>query len=96
MGEPWDTLLRVFGPVGFLLAVALITVVRGDWIPRKSHNETINLMKVHHMEIVEGLKEENKRCEQRAAEWQGVALRSLDVGEQATLVGKVLVTGTKP
>lgn len=91
MPEPWNTVLITFGPTGFILIIALYTVIRGDWIPKKSHLEVVTIITDNCSKTVARLEEDKDKAEKRADEWQRIALRSLDVTEQTALVGKVLV-----
>lgn len=81
LGQPWDGILTIFGPSGFLLCVALFTVVRGDWIPRKSHDREMALLeRVHAAELA--AEREDKQ------EWQKIAMIALTHTEELTEVSK--------
>lgn len=97
MAEPWNTLFTTFGLTGGLLAIAIFTVVRGDWIPKKSHDATIALMQTHferELATVNRLRDEQiNRLERANDDWRMIAMHGLDAAEEAALVGKVLVQG---
>lgn len=75
--EFFDLIKNVGLPIA-LLVTALVTVVRGDWIPKKSHDREVKL-------ISDQLAEEKE--EKR--EWKHLALRGLNAAETSVEVSKV-------
>ena len=87
-------LVQNFGlPLG-LLIIAIATVLRGDWIPRKNHESTIQVLKESHIEIVKTMQEsfsaQLARAEKATEDWRYIAVHGLDNAEDAAAISKEL------
>jgi hypothetical protein len=79
--DVWN-LISNFGLGLTVLIIALFTVVRGDWIPKKSRDREIEILTKSYEDRIIELKAERN-------EWKEIALRGLDAAESSVEVGKI-------
>lgn len=95
-----DLLSLVLGPLGgtVMLIVIVVTVVRGDWIPKKSHEAICAGKDQEKEEVVAGkdavileLRDQIVRERQNTAEWRQTAREAHRVAKEATDVVTAVV-----
>jgi hypothetical protein len=73
----------------FAMAVtALITVLRGDWYTKKTHEREIELVQTHANYTI-------AKLEQSEKEWRAIALGQADSSEEAVKLIKQLIEAQK-
>jgi hypothetical protein len=83
-GFDFYTFATQFGLPFAMAVTALITVLRGDWFTKKTHEREIDLISTHCNHTIEKLEKEVK-------EWRAIALGQANSSEEAVKLIKQLI-----
>jgi hypothetical protein len=88
----------LLGNGGLLVALilALISVVRGDWVPRKAHETTIKSVADGKDAVIAEVRKQLAESEARSERYEAMALRLLHAAEEAAQVAREAVKRGTP